>query len=377
MTYSGGHTMARANSSKPPSYRLHKASGQAVVTIDRKDHYLGVHGTPDSRLRYERLISAWMQGKPAPEPEPEASNDFTIAELCAQYNRWATGYYVKSGEPTSELKNVRRAIKGLCDVYPSLAAKEFSPLKLKLVRQRFIDDGLSRLTCNRYTGIVIRIFAFGVENELIPSAVKRGDEYHAILDSLRQVKSLAKGRSDAYETDPVLPVEQERIDATLPYLDQQNRAMIKIQLLLACRPGELVAMRPREIDRSQSIWIYRPATHKSQHRGKDRLIPIGPRAQLLLRPWLPEDPDQLVFRSDDGKAFGVGLLDKRIRRACGKAGIEPWSLNQLRHAGATRIRQQASLDAAQVILGHSSVNTTQLYAEKNIDAALRIAAEVG
>lgn len=26
-----------------PSYRLHKASGQAVVTLDGRDHYLGVH----------------------------------------------------------------------------------------------------------------------------------------------------------------------------------------------------------------------------------------------------------------------------------------------------------------------------------------------
>ena len=30
--------MAGSNSTKPPSYRLHKASGQAVVTINRRDH---------------------------------------------------------------------------------------------------------------------------------------------------------------------------------------------------------------------------------------------------------------------------------------------------------------------------------------------------
>ncbi len=86
--------MASCNSTRPPSYRLHKASGQAVVTIDRKDGYLGVHGTPESRLRYERLISAWMQGEPVPAREPELSNDITIAEVCIQYLRWAEGYYV-------------------------------------------------------------------------------------------------------------------------------------------------------------------------------------------------------------------------------------------------------------------------------------------
>ena len=57
---------------------------------------------------------------------------------------------------------------------------------------------------------------------------------------LEAVKKLAKGRSEARETHPVLPVDQDTIDATLPHLGIQYRAMVKIQLLLACRPGELV-----------------------------------------------------------------------------------------------------------------------------------------
>jgi len=360
--------MASCNSTRPPSYRLHKASGQAVVTIDRKDRYLGVHGTPESRLRYERLISAWMQGEPVPAREPELSNDITVAEVCIQSLRWAEGYYVKDGKPTTEIHNVKRAIKTLREAYASLPAKEFSPLKLKNVRQRFIDGGLSRVNCNRYVGVVGRIFRFGVENELIPPDVAHG---------LEAVKKLAKGRSEARETHPVLPVDQDTIDATLPHLGIQYRAMGKIQLLLACRPGELVTMRPREIDRSESVWVYRPRLHKTMHRGKDRIIPIGPRAQLLLKPWLPDDPDQFVFRNNRGLAIAVGAYNHMIDRACEKARVEPWSPNQLRHSGATRIRQQASLDAAQVILGHGNISMTETYAERNLDAAIRIAADVG
>ena len=266
------------------------------------------------------------------------------------------------------MNNVKRAIKTLREAYASLPAKEFSPLKLKTVRQRFIDDGLSRVNCNRYTGIIARIFRHGVENELIPPDVAHG---------LEAVKTLAKGRCEAPETDPVLPVDQDTIDATLPFLGVQYRAMVKIQLLLACRPGELVAMRPREIDRSEAVWVYRPRLHKTMHRGKDRIIPIGPRAQLLLKPWLPDDPNQFVFRSQRRGCVTTPCYALAIHRACEKAGVEPWSPNQLRHSGATRIRQQASLDAAQVILGHSSVHMAETYAERNLDAALRIAAEVG
>ena len=32
-----------------PSYRLHKPTGQAVVTLNGKDHYLGRHGTRESK----------------------------------------------------------------------------------------------------------------------------------------------------------------------------------------------------------------------------------------------------------------------------------------------------------------------------------------
>src|SRR5208337_3434173 len=353
---------------KPPSYRLHKASGQAVVTIDRKDHYLGVHGTPDSRLYYERLISAWMQGDAVPARKPESSNDITVAEVCIQYLRWAEGYYVKDGKPTTELGNVKRAIKALRESYPSLPAKEFSPLKLKTVRQRFIDGGLCRTDCNRFTGNIARIFRYAVENELIPPDVAHG---------LEAVKALAKGRCDAPETDPVLPVEKEAVDATLPHLSTRDRAMVKIQLLLACRPGELVTMRPREIDRSEAVWIYRPRLHKTMHKGKDRIIPIGPRARLLLGPWIPDDPERFVWRSQRGGHVSVSAYGAAIRAACVRAGIPAWSPNQLRHSGATRIRHQASLDAAQVILGHSNINMTETYAERNLDAAIDLAMKLG
>jgi integrase len=338
------------------------------VTIDRKDCYLGVHGTPESRLRYERLISAWMQGEPVPAREPESSNDITVAEVCVQYLRWAESYYVKDGKETSELHNVKRAIKTLREAYAGLPAREFSPLKLKAVRQRFIDDGLCRDGCNRFTGIVARVFRYGVENELIPPDVAHG---------LEAVKTLAKGRCEAPETDPVLPVDQDTVDATLPSLGVQYRAMVKIQLLLACRPGELVTMRPREIDRSEAVWVYRPRLHKTMHHGKDRIIPIGPRTQLLLKPWLPDDPDRFCFPSQRSDRITVSGYRKAIYAACGLAGSPAWSPNRLRHSGATRIRQQASLDAAQVILGHSSAHMTETYAERNIDSAMRIAEQVG
>ena len=54
--------MARPRS--VPSYRIHKQSGQAVVTLTdalggRHDVLLGVHGTKQSRVEYARVIAEW------------------------------------------------------------------------------------------------------------------------------------------------------------------------------------------------------------------------------------------------------------------------------------------------------------------------------
>ena len=47
-------------SARTPSYRLHKPSGQAVVTLNGKDFYLGKHGTPESRAEYDRFLAEWL-----------------------------------------------------------------------------------------------------------------------------------------------------------------------------------------------------------------------------------------------------------------------------------------------------------------------------
>jgi hypothetical protein len=51
---------------KLPSYCRHKATGQAVVTIDGHDHYLGRYGSPESKARYDEVIARLMATKTTP-----------------------------------------------------------------------------------------------------------------------------------------------------------------------------------------------------------------------------------------------------------------------------------------------------------------------
>lgn len=54
-----------------------------------------------------------------------------------------------------------------------------------------------------------------------------------------------------------------------------------------------------------------------------------------------------------------------------------WSPNQLRHAAATEIRRRYGLEAAQVILGHSRADVTQVYAERDQGLAVEVMAKIG
>ncbi len=49
-----------ARKKRVPGYLLHKASGQARVVLNGQTHYLGPHGSPESKAEYDRLIAEWL-----------------------------------------------------------------------------------------------------------------------------------------------------------------------------------------------------------------------------------------------------------------------------------------------------------------------------
>ncbi len=384
---------------KLPSYRLHKVSCQAVVTIAGRDHYLGPHGSPESIAAYKRLISEWTAAGPAvvvaTASATKSGADFRICELLAAYYEHADAYYVKDGELTGEAKNIKDATRLLQALYGMTPVNDFGPMALKAVRQKMIKSKLSRRVINFRVNRIRRVFKWGVENQLVAPGV---------LHALQAVAALRAGRTEARETGPVRPVPEESVNAILPFVTPQVRAMIELQQLTGMRPNEVTAMRPIDIDRSQATWTYRPARHKTEHHGIERLIYLGPRAQAIITPYLlrPAEaylfsPKEAVKQSRDRLRRGNNPPKKRrpspkripgnrytrrsyysaIKRGCHKAGIEVWGPNRLRHSAATYLRKRFGIEAARVVLGHRSSAVTEVYAELDRSKAADIMAEVG
>src|SRR5262249_14001461 len=75
--------------------------------------------------------------------------------------------------------------------------------------------------------------------------------------------------------------------------------------------------------------------------------------------------------------YDTASFGHAIAAGCRKAGVPRWHPNQLRHSHATEVRRRFGLEAAQVALGHSSADITQVYAERDLGLAVRVAAEIG
>jgi hypothetical protein len=73
-----------------PTCRRHKPTGQALVTLNGKDHYLGTWNTAVSKTEYNRLIGEWLAAGRC-LPASRCGNDLTVVELAVAYWNWAKG----------------------------------------------------------------------------------------------------------------------------------------------------------------------------------------------------------------------------------------------------------------------------------------------
>ena len=235
---------------------------------------------------------------------------------------------------------------------------------------------LSRRYINEMIGRIVKMFRWAAENELIPVTV---------ATALQNVENLQRSRSTARETEAVKPVADAVVDATVAVCPPTLAAMIKIQRLTGMRPGEVCCLSPEMIDRSGEVWIAELPEHKTRWRGKDRLIYLGPQAQEVLKPFLFRSPcfspqQSYLERGLNRKAkpqYDTQSYHCQVHCACDRAGVERWSPNQLRHAAATAVKNEHGLEAAAVLLGHSRMDVTQVYAEMDRKRGQEIALQTG
>ncbi len=270
-----------------PKYSLHKPSGRAVVKFAGKPHYLGEFESDESRSKYDRLIAEYLAcGRNANVLNASLDDEQTVLSLTIAFWEFTKSYYRKGDEDTSEVSSYRTVIRTLNRIYGDLPVNSFGPRRLKAVRELWLEKGLARSKINRHQRRLVRMFRWSVSEELVDSST---------WEALRSVEGLRKGRTSAAEPVPVPPVSLDQIERTMPHLSEIVRDMIRMQLLTGMRPGEVVAIKPADIDRSGDVWEFRVDGHKTEHHGRDRTVYIGPQAKSILGPYLFRDANSHCF----------------------------------------------------------------------------------
>jgi integrase len=403
---------------------MHRQSGQAIVTLTdsvtgrRKDVLLGKHGTVASKEEYKRVIIDWEANQR--RLPRSARSDLTIAELIGRYWKHVESYYRHAdGTPTGEVQAMRYSLRPLNFLYGQAVAVEFGPAMLKSVRELMIrgyehnkygpQEPVCRTLINARVKRIRRMFKWAVGEELLPASVHQ---------ALCAVEPLKRGRTIAKESNPVKPVARAVVEDTLPLLRPMQADMVKLQLETGMRPGELVLMRACDIDMTGAVWLYRPPQHKTQHHAHERIVPIGPKGQLIVKRYLTTDLQARLFspqRNMEERALSLRANRKSIvqpsqqnrRKRCPKKRpgtmytvtqyaraireaicrhnrekpeaehIPQWHPHQLQHLRALELKREAGLDGARAVLGHRSPVLTEHYATLDIGRAAEIMAKIG
>src|SRR5690606_5532717 len=115
---------------------------------------------------------------------------------------------------------------------------------------------------NMYSGRIVRMFRWAASEELL-----RGD----VWQQLAALRGLQRGRTEARESEPVRPVDDATVSATVEHLGPIVADMVRLQMLAGMRPGEVCLIRPTDIDRTDEVWTYTPESHKTEHHGRKRI----------------------------------------------------------------------------------------------------------
>lgn len=435
-----------------PEIRV-KHGRTAIVNFDGQQYALGVWdgvGTPPAPvmaayLRLLPLLEEKWKAKRVGAPQPEDASAIPVAQVVDLYldhlARDEDGDRRPDGSLSSHYERAVTHLRPLVALYASSPARAITSKDLKVIRSavrqpepawhlavpNFFDPlpgGRRRRKpkqwspwyANNAVQNIIGCFAWAESEGIVPAG---------ITEHLRTLRPL-RCQPAATATIP-----DEHWEIACRYTSPQVAAMIRLQRITAMRPGELVRMRPCDIDASGDVWVYRPRDEQGRHKHKtdrfgiERLIPLSAACQAILAPllagrpertylfspaeaaqWWREHPDQRsrktpVYpselearrkrklaaqkrpkRKQPGSHYTQYSYRQAIRHALARArrageDVPDWTPYALRHTRITEVEREHGWDAAQAVAGHESLNTTRRYAHERHLRALDLAARDG
>lgn len=141
----------------------------------------------------------------------------------------------------------------------------------------------------------------------------------------------------------------------------KHSLMLMLIYSAGLRRSELINLRIGDLDLERQVVFVRGGKGR-----KDRQSLLARNLEPLLRQYLADyKPSRWLFEGERGEQYSVSGLQQIFKRALEKSGVKKEAhLHTLRHSFATHLLESgASTRYIQVLLGHESSKTTEIYTQ--------------
>ena len=347
----------------------------------------------------------------------------TVDQLLDKYLEWTDGQSSprRDGRTHPDVERLNR-LKRFLAPFGEWTVSDFGSEELRAVqmamvkyRYRYGKKGrkkpYTRGGINKTISYVHKAWKWGIGREIVTEAQ---------CQRLREVRPLRPGQTSAKDHRKRAPVTEEEFRKVLGGLTTVVADMLRLIWITAMRPAEARRMRPFDILRDdKECWVYIPGRdadvvgdHKTAYLQRIRAIPLTSVAQSILKPRIKKfSSTDYVFRPEDamqemrdrrtadrqtalscgnrpgsnrkehpmikpGKMYRRGSFCNAVERACERTEVPVFTPYDLRRTAATRIRAELGKEAAKLLLGHVSTDTTDIYLLEEVQEAIKVAKQM-
>lgn len=263
------------------------------------------------------------------------------------------------GRSTATVKGYRADLTSLSPDISTL--NDFTLNNLRACLAREVRDGKSRATIARRTAAIKSFSGWARKNKLIDTdeaAKLATPKIHRKLPQVLEKKQAAEFVANAGSKN------QDEF--------YRDSAILELIYATGMRVAELCRLDIGDVNLENQV------ARVLGKGDKERIIPFGVPAKQAMSNWLnvrpePVDKSEALFLGVRGKRMDPRQVRRIVDIAAKNTGVDHLSPHALRHTAATHLLEGgADLREVQELLGHSSLQTTQIYTHVRAERIVKI-----
>lgn len=242
----------------------------------------------------------------------------------------------------------------LCGYFKGKCLRDLSQITIEAFRRQLLTKPshfsrpIKPATAKQYINTLSQVLEFAVENDMLR------------LNPCKKIK-WARGSTISRRNRVMTANEEQRL---MPLLEGETRAAVLLALNTGMRKVSILGLRTYDVD-----FMARTATF-TKKGGSRQVAPLNQTALAVLRE-LTNHPTREGFLFHNRRGHNLSSSNGFFRKAARAADITDLHFHDLRHTFATRLRLHADAFTVRDLMGHTKVDTTDIYVTAQVDEMRR------